>query len=54
VLQQTMRSPEVVGRLANGGVEVVTSPSPAAFAAYVAAETSRWGKVARESGATVD
>ena len=54
VLQQTMRSPEVVERLGKGGVEVVTSPSPAAFAAYVAAETSRWGRVARESGATVD
>ena len=54
VLQQTMRSPEVVERLGKGGVEVVTSPSPAAFAAYVVAETSRWGRVARESGATVD
>ena len=51
---QTMKSPEVVERLANGGVDVVTSGSPAAFAAYVAAETQRWGKVAKESGATVD
>jgi hypothetical protein len=32
----------------------VTSPSPAAFAAFVAADTERWGKVARDSGATVD
>ena len=50
----TMKHPDVVDRLAKGGVEVVTSPSSAAFAAYVAAETQRWGKVARESGATVD
>ena len=54
VTQQTMKSPEVVDRLAKGGVEVVLSPSSAAFGAYVAAETQRWGKVARESGATVD
>ena len=54
VLLQTMKSPEVVERLGKGGVDVVTSPSPAAFAAYVAAETQRWGRVAKESGATVD
>jgi tripartite-type tricarboxylate transporter receptor subunit TctC len=54
VLLQTMKSPEVVERLGKGGVEVVTSPSPAAFSAYVAAETQRWGRVAKESGATVD
>lgn len=54
VLLQAMKSPEVVERLAKGGVDVVTSPSPAAFASYVAAETQRWGRVAKESGATVD
>jgi tripartite-type tricarboxylate transporter receptor subunit TctC len=54
VVQQTMKSPDVVDRLAKGGVEVVISPSPAAFAAFVASETQRWGKIAKESGATVD
>jgi tripartite-type tricarboxylate transporter receptor subunit TctC len=54
VVLQTMKNPDVVERLAKGGVEVVTSPSPAAFAAYIAAETQRWGKAAKESGATVD
>lgn len=54
VVLQTMKSPEVVERLAKGGVEVVTSASPAAFAAFVASDTERWGRVARESGATVD
>lgn len=54
VLQQAMRSPDVVERLAKGGVEVVTSPSSAVFAAFVAAETQRWGRLAKESGATVD
>jgi len=32
----------------------VTSASPKAFAEFIAAETQRWGKVAKESGATVD
>ena len=54
VMQQTMRSPDVVERLGKGGVEVVTSPSPAVFATFVAAETQRWGRLAKESGATVD
>ncbi len=51
---QAMKHPDVVDRLSKGGVEVVTSPSSAAFAAYVAAETQRWAKLAKESGATVD
>jgi len=54
VLHQTMATPEVAARLATGGVEVVTSPSPAAFADYVAAETQRWAKVVKESNATPD
>jgi tripartite-type tricarboxylate transporter receptor subunit TctC len=48
------QSPEVIERLAKGGVEAVTSRSPAAFAEFVAAESERWGKAAREAGATVD
>jgi tripartite-type tricarboxylate transporter receptor subunit TctC len=53
-LQQTMASPEVNQRLANGGVIVATSASPAAFAGFVAAETQRWAKVVKEAGATPD
>jgi tripartite-type tricarboxylate transporter receptor subunit TctC len=41
-------------RLADSGVEVVTSKSPEEFAAFVAAETERWGLVVKEAGATVD
>ena len=52
--QQAMKHPDVVDRLAKGGVEVVISPSSAAFATYVAAETQRWAKLAKDSGATVD
>ena len=51
---QTMGNPDVVERLAKGGVAVATSANPAAFAEFVASETRRWGKVAKESGATVD
>jgi len=54
VLVQTMKAPEVIERLAKGGAEAVTSPSPKAFAEFVAAETRRWGKVAKESGAVAD
>jgi tripartite-type tricarboxylate transporter receptor subunit TctC len=54
VLVQTMKTPDVIERLAKGGAEAVTSASPKAFADFVAAETQRWGKVAKEAGATVD
>jgi len=51
---QAMKHPDVADRLAKGGVEVVTSPSPAVFSTFVAAETQRWAKLAKEAGATVD
>jgi len=54
VTLQTMKAPEVRERLSKGGVEVVTSASPAAFAQFVGAETQRWGRAAKEAGATVD
>jgi len=54
VTQQVMRTPDVIQRLAGGGVDVVLSDSPKAFADYVASESERWGKVAHEVGATVD
>jgi tripartite-type tricarboxylate transporter receptor subunit TctC len=54
VVQQTMKAPEVIERLSKGGVDAVTSASPAAFSELVARETQRWAKVVKESGATVD
>ena len=54
VTRQVMRTKDVVERLAGGGAEVVLSDSPEAFADFVAAESQRWGRVAREVGATVD
>jgi tripartite-type tricarboxylate transporter receptor subunit TctC len=37
-----------------GGAYVVTSKSPEEFASFVAAEGVKWGKVAKEVGATVE
>jgi tripartite-type tricarboxylate transporter receptor subunit TctC len=54
VTQQVMKTPDVVERLSGGGVDVVLSDSPKAFAGFVASESERWGQVAREVGATVD
>jgi tripartite-type tricarboxylate transporter receptor subunit TctC len=51
---KTMATAEVVTRLSTGGAEPLTSPSPAAFAEYVAAETRRWARIAKESNATPD
>ena len=53
-LRATMDSPDVKQRFAGGGVNVVSSKTPEDFASYVAAETARWGKIAKESGATID
>jgi tripartite-type tricarboxylate transporter receptor subunit TctC len=50
---ETMKTPEVQQRLANGGVEVVTS-APGEFAKFVASETERWGRAVKESGATAE
>ena len=54
VVQQTMKSPEVIDRLTKAGVDVVLSTSQEAFAEFVATETRRWAQVAKESGATAD
>jgi tripartite-type tricarboxylate transporter receptor subunit TctC len=50
---ETMKSPEVVQRLATGGVDVVTS-KPGEFSKFVQSETDRWGRAVREAGATAD
>ena len=52
-IMETMKTAEVRQRLANGGVEVVTS-APGEFTQFVAKETERWGKAVREAGATAE
>jgi len=53
-LLATLDSPEIKQRFAGGGVNVVTSKTSEDFISFVGAETARWGKVAKESGATID
>ena len=53
VVIETMKTAEVRQRLANGGVDVVTS-APGEFAKFVASETERWGKAVKEAGATAE
>ncbi len=45
---------EMRERLAVAAAPVVTSKTPEEFAAFVDAEMTRWGKVAKDAGATVD
>jgi tripartite-type tricarboxylate transporter receptor subunit TctC len=54
VTTQVMKDNDVIARLKNGGAEAVTSASPADFQSYVAGETERWAKIAKEAGATPD
>ena len=53
-LLATLETPEIRQRFAGGGVNVVTSKVPEDFGTFVGVETTRWGKVAKESGATID
>ena len=53
-LLATLDSPEIRQRFAGGGVNVVTSKTPEDFVSFVGVESTRWGKVAKESGATID
>ena len=53
-LLATLAAPEMHQRFAVGGAQAITSSTPEEFASFVAAETVRWGKVAKETGATVD
>ena len=47
--QQMMKDPQVVKRMADGGVTIVSSKSPADFVAFVKAETERFGKVIKDN-----
>lgn len=47
---EMMKNPQVMKRLADGGVTIVTSKSPADFVAFVNAETDRFAKVIKDTG----
>lgn len=50
---RAIRSPDIVQRFADQGVDIVTN-SPAEFAAFIRTETERLGKVVKDSGARAD
>ena len=43
-------SPELVKRFAERAIDLVASPSPDEFAAYVKAEVEKFSRLAREAG----
>ncbi len=53
-LLRAVQTPAVREAMLKVGVEPLTHPSPEAFATFMREETTRWGKVARESGAKAD
>ena len=52
-IDAVLRLPDVQERLRSLGIEVETR-SPAGFAEFIQSETTKWGKIVRESGAKVD
>jgi len=53
-LVKTLETADVKQRFATGGALTAPSKTPEEFAAFVSSEMARWGKIAKESGATVD
>jgi len=50
---RVLRLPDVSERFKGLGIEI-SSGTPAEFAAFMRAETAKWGRIVRESGAKVD
>ena len=50
VAHETMKNPDVVRRMEEGGVTIVTSASPAEFRKFWDAEVRRFGKVIKDAG----
>jgi len=46
---EMMKDPQVVKRMAEAGITIVSSKSPAAFTAFVKSETERYGKVIKDA-----
>ena len=44
-----MKDPQVVKRLGDSGISIVTSKSPADFVNFVKKETDRFGKVIKDA-----
>ena len=52
-LVKVLNQPDVKKKIAEQGGDVVAE-TPEQFAAFIKAETAKWGKVVKDSGATVD
>jgi len=52
-LAKVMNNPEVKKKLSEQGVEPYVE-TPAQFAAFIQAETAKWGAVVKASGASLD
>lgn len=50
----TMNDSETIKRLASGGAEVITSKSPAEFAAFLQTQTEFWAKLVKQTGAVAE
>ena len=50
---KVLRLPEVRERLQSMGIEIVAN-TPAEFAAFMREETTKWGRIVKESGAKID
>ena len=50
---KSLREPDVQEKLQGLGMQVAGT-GPEAFATFMRAETAKWGKVARDSGAKID
>jgi tripartite-type tricarboxylate transporter receptor subunit TctC len=48
-----LAKPEVVAQMKEQGA-IAHPETPAQFEAFIKAETAKWGKVVRDSGATAD
>jgi tripartite-type tricarboxylate transporter receptor subunit TctC len=53
-LNATVNEAETRRKLEEGGIDVETSVSPAAFAAFYAADQARWAPVVRRAGVRVE
>ncbi len=53
-LLEILESPEIRQRFAVGGVNAISSRTPEDFTHIVDSEITRWGKLAKQSGATID
>lgn len=51
-IDQALKSPDLHAKVRAGGSEIETSPSPAAFSAFVHSENDKWAEVIRKGNVT--